>query len=192
MTAKVYGPKVTVTCGGCGKSFEKSMVNMRRTKRHFCSKPCMGKGNENSQDDFWSHVKKIYGGCWEWTGLLTTSGYGSWMMKRRQAMTHRISYEMEFGAIPEGMCVCHRCDNPKCVNPEHLFLGTNADNMRDKSLKGRSLFKLTMDDIRNILKECESGRRQYEIAREYGISPSHVSCIYRGKLVASKICKSGG
>lgn len=83
-------------------------------------------------------VKKTRG-CWLWTGYLLPSGYGvtARTIEGRKALAHRFSWEESHGRIPRGMCVCHRCDNPRCVRPSHLFLGTRSDNMKDCSKKGR-------------------------------------------------------
>lgn len=76
-------------------------------------------------------------GCWEFQGVYNKKGYGLLRFKGERWLAHRFSYMYYKGPIPRGMMVCHSCDNPKCVNPNHLFLGTNSDNMRDMSLKGR-------------------------------------------------------
>lgn len=119
-------------------------------------------------------------GCLIWTGTTFWSGYGRIGDKR----AHRVAYERAKGPIPDGLFVCHQCDNPRCVNPEHLFLGTTDDNMADMVAKGRSArgerhgrAKITADEASEIR---ESSLTCREAARHYGISKSMVSYIRQG------------
>lgn len=138
---------------------------------------------------FWSKVKKAGPDeCWEWQAG-RTNGYGIFWMNGKSRRASRVSYEMEIGPIPKGLSVCHTCDNPPCVNPAHLFLGTTADNLADRDLKGRGadrrgsshhLNKLTEDDVENIRANRMnlSGR---ELARLFGVSPASISNIIKRK-----------
>ena len=87
------------------------------------------------KDKFWSKVIKT-SNCWEWTGF-KCNGYGQIIINGKRYYAHRIAFELEYGKIPDGLCVLHHCDNPPCVRPDHLFLGTRGDNNRDSMLKGR-------------------------------------------------------
>lgn len=109
------------------------------------------------EDRFWRRVKKS-DGCWEWQGSRHPNGHGYFSAGRQSVgYSHRAAWEFVNGPIPEGMCVCHHCDNPPCVRPDHLFLGTHNDNMQDAVQKGRMCrgedrpqSKLTEEGVRAI------------------------------------------
>ena len=132
------------TCLYCGVTF---VAPKPSSPRVFCSKVCSNRSRVPPVlNRFWESVDKS-GDCWMWTGHLCTSGYGSFLVKKKQRLAHRFSWELVHGPIPPGLCVCHDCDKNypigdktyrRCVNPAHLFLGTHLDNMRDASRKGRS------------------------------------------------------
>ena len=90
---------------------------------------------------FWSKVLKVEGGCWEWQAGKFTTGYGQFGLDKKQRTAHRVSYELANGPIPDGLLVRHACDNPGCVNPAHLLLGTHKDNTWDMILRGRSTLR---------------------------------------------------
>ena len=94
---------------------------------------------KNFETRFWEKVDKSGGpnSCWNWTGAKHSFGYGSVRISRRAYKAHRVSYEWLIGPIPEGMCLLHTCDNPMCVNPSHLQVGTKMDNTQDMMKKGR-------------------------------------------------------
>lgn len=87
------------------------------------------------EERFWARVARDGDGCWEWLASRSAHGYGYFYYQSKVYKAHRLSYTLENGSIPEGLSVLHRCDNPPCVNPKHLYAGTQTDNMRDRELR---------------------------------------------------------
>lgn len=122
-------------------------------------------------------------GCWLWTGALFVVGYGKFKQDGKDVYAHRFSYEAHVGPIREGLHVLHTCDNPVCVNPDHLFLGTQGDNNRDCVKKGRNArgasirgARLTEADVRYIRSSKDSC---VKLAAKYGVTRSNVTAIRR-------------
>jgi hypothetical protein len=150
--------------------------------------------------------------CWEWTGSRNANGYGQFQMKTagRWApwLAHRVSYWLEKGDVPDGMCVCHSCDNRACVRPDHLWLGTVADNNRDMSHKGRVrtgvgmehpsrkhpeslprgedhvFAKLNDASVREIRSRRDAGEDALMVARMYGVSRTVIYKIHNRQMWA--------
>ena len=166
---------IELTCQRCGKLFK---VYPSHARRKYCSEQCWHA--PTALERFWAMVHKTSEGCWIWTGSKNQYGYGQfWYKLHRPQGAHRISYELVHGPIPDRICVLHRCDNPACVNPAHLFLGTPKDNTADCQTKGRHsppprAPKLTEDDVRAIRVSSES---QVALAAKYNVDPSTISNV---------------
>lgn len=141
------------------------------------------------EERFWSAVEKS-DDCWTWKRALNhvRGGYGCFNAGGRKMIgAHRFSWTLHYGPIPEGLFVLHRCDNPPCVRPDHLFLGTHAENMADMEAKGRRPVgerayqaKLTDADVVAIRNAADAGERHADIAKRYGTGRSHISQIAGG------------
>jgi len=121
---------------------------------------------------FWEKVKRTEDGCWEWQAAKNNKGYGMFDSTPTGSvgLAHRYSYELAYGEIPKGSWVLHRCDNPLCVNPVHLFLGNNTANVQDMHRKGRGWGGIGPETAYAILWRWASGENRNKIADEYGVS----------------------
>ncbi len=136
---------------------------------------------------FWAKVDTS-GECWLWTACTKRDGYGRIWHRGKVAIAHRVAWELERGPIPEGLFVCHHCDNHRCVRPDHLFLGTQADNLQDMTAKGRRAVgerlpqtRLTDAQIAEMRRLYRSGGMlQRQIAHQFGTYQGHVSAVVRG------------
>lgn len=166
-------------CSRCGKGFCKT--SRHRTLCDDCTQ------TNSFEKRFWSKVDKS-GSCWIWKASLDKGGYGQVMLNKTPHRAHRISWSLVNGEIPIGIIVCHKCDNPPCVNPSHLSLGTFADNTADMDRKGRrinvphpgekhGMHILTEKQARVVLERALSGENQWKIAADFGISNVTVCAI---------------
>jgi hypothetical protein len=160
-----------------------------RSDRPFCSVVCFRQSRQATPtvERFWKFVAKT-DSCWLWTANRDNKGYG----RLDRTLAHRLSWEIAHGPIPDGLFVCHNCpggDNPACVNPDHLFLGTQADNMKDAGLKRRLPHgssqhnaKLTEAAVCEIRSRYASGdSTQQELADEFGVTNGNISVIINRK-----------
>ena len=141
------------------------------------------------KERFWAKVdKRSSDQCWNWTGLRDRYGYGTIQVCGKKLRAHRVSWELANGPIPAGMCVLHRCDNPSCVNPRHLWIGRQEENIQDMASKGRRArgekhgsVKLIEQDVHEIRQMLSWKILQRVIAKKYGVSRQTISMIKTGK-----------
>ena len=173
----VYGETIrsgsSKSCG-CLKA-EKSAVAMKKMRL---------RQSGSLQDRFFSRFVKLENGCWQWRAHTDKDGYGILPGANQNTRSHRLSYEIHIGEIPKEMIVCHHCDNPGCVNPDHLFVGTPKDNAHDALQKGRHYIgekngrsKLTVEKAKEILNSDMNGQK---LADKFGVNRSTINNVKRG------------
>jgi len=137
---------------------------------------------------FWSRTKRV-GSCLEWQGTRIHSGYGKTSLDGKTVAAHRLAWIFSHGPIPPGLYVCHSCDNPPCVEPSHLWLGTNTDNMQDMVSKGREIrtfgeknpsARLTDEEVRQIRRHAANGINRHLQAKYFDVSDTTISDIVHG------------
>ncbi len=198
-----YTARIECVCAHCGKQFSRQPSQLKA--QTFCGKLCSNAHNGQltrlpAEDLFWRMVRKTES-CWLWLGGKGESGHGRFqfslydaagnLLERTSAQAHRFSWELANGPVDEALEVCHNCpggDNPACINPAHLFVGTHLDNMRDASEKnqlpkggGHYNSKLSDDLVRQIRSEVAAGRPQKEVAAELGMARGVISSIVNRK-----------
>ncbi len=190
-------------CNTCSKQFSTHQCRIRIGQGKFCSRQCSGHGKRGGtlrrtpiSDRFYKLVAPAdANGCMVWLGgKVSKGGYGQLKAGGRYGgslKAHRVAWELRNGPIPDGMVVCHRCDNPPCVNPDHLFIGTHADNVADMDSKGRRKTlrgqnarnaKLNEQQVVAIRRERENGRSLQSLANAFGVSQATISLIANHKL----------
>lgn len=187
------------TCQLCGAAFYQRPAVVRRVGGRYCSRKCARQAQPTVplNERFWAKVNQT-SGCWEWTGSRNPKGYGQIQRGGRGGglvLTHRLSWEIHNGSIPDSLFVLHKCDNPACVRPDHLWIGSKAENTADMMAKGRHKTappkrllrgedhpnaRLTNDIVSAIRERCASGElSQSEAGRVYGLTSGSVNRIVK-------------
>ena len=149
------------------------------------------RGKVWSMKDAYNHYVIRKKGCWDWSGY-KYKGYGNFRASYKAYRAHRASWIIHFGEIPEGLCVCHKCDNPPCTNPDHLFLGTKSENSLDMIEKGRSITagkfgsknhmsKLTDQQREDIIVLYDKGSTNKQLAKMFNVSYGTICYTRFGK-----------
>jgi hypothetical protein len=183
------GRKVPTSCRHCHKEFLVHCSYLKHGYGFFCSPQCRHEGRSQKPwaERFWPKVTKT-AGCWIWTAARNRKGYGLFGKGRTvdgHCHAHRAAWIITYGPIPDGLLVLHRCDNPPCVRPDHLFLGTDLDNAHDRDTKKRNLrngvgfnARLTPAQVREIRAAYTAGEAtQTQLGHQYGVSQGAISLL---------------
>lgn len=196
MTSRPYrNLAVTNVCAACGATFHPHRG--REGTSRFCSCRCANTATRTRRktglptpsffgENLWLYAHRgAPDECWEWAGPLDPTGYGRYWFKKKPYKAHRAAYQLVHGVDPGEWLVCHSCDNRRCVNPAHLWLGTQQDNILDKAVKrrcrGPRIKNMPLKDVKAIR---EDHRTYRVIADAYGLSTGTISGIKRRKLYA--------
>lgn len=202
MANRKYTPRI---CEYCGTEFQASVYDVKIGRGRCCSRSCAMHLRPRTikplTERFWSKVDKTShpNGCWIWTGSRGRRGYGNFAIIEgkgvmRSILAHRLSYELANGEFSDDLCVLHKCDNPPCVNPDHLFLGTRYDNVQDMRAKGRQRYighpgssgaqgehhgnsKLTNETVRHIRALHKNGLSYSKLATQFSVNKSTIERI---------------
>ncbi len=186
--------KVQRTCLNCSSIFMRTVTIHRKELEPLCSPNCRKEWNRRDiAEQFWSHVDRSNpDSCWNWQGRLHRNGYGQIGFRSRDRLAHRFAWRLVYGNIPPGLHILHSCDNPSCVNPTHLSIGTRSENMQDASRKGRTyapmrglkgelnpFSKLTNLQRQEIRDRHAQGESYGMLAKAYGLGKTTIARIIK-------------
>jgi hypothetical protein len=183
---KGYIGRFSQQCQTCSAWFQTDPYSVKHGKGKYCSQGCYFSAKKIPLEERFKKYlsEKTGSGCIEWTGTLTTNGYGQIGNNGKMFQAHRVAYFLATGVDPGKLHVCHKCDNPKCVNADHLFLGTDKENRMDCKNKGRTARgesngrkKINENDVLIIRQLAEQGINQVQIAKLFPISRCQVRNI---------------
>jgi len=190
------------TCRACAATFEAFPSRTRYKGAEaaiYCSRACASAGRKDATHArFWSRVDRsgpvvsaALGQCWTWTGQLRANGYGRASYYGHCTGAHRVAWQLTHGPLMSSdVVVCHRCDNPSCVRPDHLFIGSSGDNVRDMVAKGRARVphgedspkaKLTVAEVRSIRSRLSAGASRAALAGQHGVTITTIHRIARNE-----------
>ena len=195
--------RIEKNCLFCNKVITPLISRVKRGDGKFCSQHCYGKYSYkikskscfktlSSQEYFFKQIsiENHINNCWIWIGNCNKQGYGKLTSKKKTWMSHRFSWMIYNGQIPPGLCILHKCDNPPCCNPDHLFIGTHKDNSKDMVIKKRNrddrgskhpMHKLNEQQVLKIRESIENGEQQSKLAIQYNVGPMTISNIKHRK-----------